>query len=88
MVMCIVYLAVAPAHGQVPNTNRLIIGCAHEVFTIGMEVQVSDPIIVSRQREHAPTRPRLEDADLLVARASCNVLFELARLELLLSRVD
>ena len=88
VVVRVVYLAVASTHCEVPNTNRFIVSCAHEEFTVRMEMQISDPIVVARKGQHASTTPGLKDANLLVARSSSDILLELAGLELLLRRVN
>ena len=92
MVVSIINLAVTTTVHQVPDSNRFVVCAAHKVLAVRVENEVSYPVVVANQSNHADATLHLEDADLLVPASGGKVLLEFSLLDseclLLLASVD
>ena len=82
--MSIIYLAIAPTHGKVPNPYALVVCCTYQVFTIWMEHNVSHPVVMARQSEHTSASAHLKYSNLLVPRSSSDKILQFALLNFFL----
>jgi hypothetical protein len=84
MFMSIINLSVASSLAQVPNSNRLIICCTYQVFSIWVELNISHPIIMTSQSQNAMSRSNFENSYLLISRTSGNVVLQVTSFYFLL----